>query len=171
MNASLLTNRELFLVLQKSTFFFDKVVDQTLRKETDITLAQFDVLLAICMSTFTTQQEVSNILCNTQASVSRQVALLLEKKYITRTQNPKNKREYKLKGTQSGNLLIKKATRILDQRFEEVFGVVSDKEKEKVVDVLSRIVGASGIKHLNPKEGALEIQKVREYVKESLKKI
>ena len=171
MDTSIITNRELFLILQKSTFFFDKLVDNALKKETDISLAQFDVLMAIFMSGLTTQQEISTMLHNTQASVSRQVSILLNKDYITRTQNPNNRREFKLKSTQSGNTLVKKATKILDQKFKEVFAIVSEKDKEKVSDVLNTIIQGSGKNHSTLRESATEIQKIRECIREGLKKL
>jgi DNA-binding MarR family transcriptional regulator len=56
MEKAILTNRELFFMLQKSLFFFDKMVDQVLRKETELTLAQFHVLMMIYMHGTASQQ-------------------------------------------------------------------------------------------------------------------
>ncbi len=171
MDKTVITNRELFLMLQKSMFFFDKMADQVLKKETDISLAQFHVLMLIFMHTSTTQQAISSMMQNTQASVSRQVTILLGKKYITRIQNPKNRREYTLTSTPAGSVLVKKATRSLDTKFKEVFGIVSEKEKEKVIQIFSKIIQRVGTKLSNSNNSDVEIEKTRECLREGLKKL
>ena len=133
MERAILTNRELFFMLQKSLFFFDRMADQVLRKETELTLAQFHVLMMIYMHGTASQQLIAEMLQNTQASVSRQVSLLLEKKCLTRTQNPLNKREYRLTNTSLGTSLVKKSIKALDKKLKEVLDVIPEKEKEKMV--------------------------------------
>jgi DNA-binding MarR family transcriptional regulator len=171
MDRTTLTNRELFFMLQKSLCFFDKVADQVIRKEADLTLAQFHVLMMIFMHGTTSQQLVAQMLQNTQASVSRQVSLLLRKKCLTRTQNPKNKREYHLANTSLGTTLVKKAVKALDQKFKEVFSVVPEKDKEKMVQNLNKIIHKEGAKHAHLHCDLADSENMDACVRENLKRL
>lgn len=171
MEHTILTNRELFFMLQKSLFFFDKMADQVIRKETDLTLAQFHVLLMIFMHGTTSQQLIAEMLQNTQASVSRQVSLLLRKKCLTRVQNPQNKREYKLTNTTLGTTLVKKAVKALDQKFKDVFSVVSEKDKEKIVQNLNKIIHKVGAKHAHLHCDLADSENMEACVRENLKRL
>lgn len=171
MDRAILTNRELFFMLQKSLFFFDKIADQILRKETGLTLAQFHVLMMIFMHGTTSQQLIAEMLQNTQASVSRQVALLLRKKCLTRTQNPDNKREYRLTNTALGTTLVKKSMKALDQKLKEAFGVVAEKDKEKMVHALNKIIHVMGVKHTHLHCDLAEMENMESCVRENLKRL
>ena len=140
MRKDILLNRDIFFVLQKSMFVFDKSAEHILRQEKMLTLAQFHVLVTLSAIGTASQQAVAEILQNTQASISRQVALLLRKKYITRTQNLKNKREYKLVSTALGNAEVKRTMTTLDNHFEKIFTVLRLDEKKGIVTALKRLV-------------------------------
>lgn len=164
-------NRELFFMLQKSLCFFDKMADQVLRKETNLTLAQFHVLMMIYMHGTTSQQLIAEMLQNTQASVSRQVSLLLQKKYLTRTQNLKNKREYHLANTLLGTNLVKKSVKVLDRSFKEVFDLIPEKEKEKMVTYLNKIIHRVGVKHTHLDCDLVDSENMETCVQENLRRL
>ena len=171
MDRALLTNRELFFMLQKSLCFFDKMADHAIRKETDLTLAKFHVLMMIFMHGTASQQLIAEMLQNTQASVSRQVSLLLRKKCLTRTQNPQNKREYRLTNTALGTSLVKKSVKALDQKFKEVFGVIPEKDKEKMVLALNKIIHKVGAKHAHLHCDLADSENMETCVRENLKRL
>lgn len=171
MDQTILTNRELFFMLQKSLFFFDKMADQVLRKETQLTLAQFHVLMMIYMHGTASQQVVAEMLQNTQASVSRQVSILLDKKCVTRVQNPLNKREYRLTNTALGTSLVKKSVKALDKILKDVFGAVSEKDKEKIVLSLNKIIHTVGAKHIHLHCDLADSENMSACVRENLKKL
>lgn len=171
MEKTILTNRELFFMLQKSLFFFDKMVDHVLRKETELTLAQFHVLMMIYMHGTASQQVIAEMLQNTQASISRQVSLLLQKKCITRTQNPLNKREYRLTNTTLGTNLVKKSVKALDKKLTEVFSVVPEKDKEKIVLSLNKIIHTVGAKHVHLHCDLADSENMETCVRENLRKL
>lgn len=171
MDRSTLTNRELFFMLQKSLFFFDKMADQVLRKESDITLAQFHVLMMIYMHGTASQQLIAEMLQNTQASVSRQVSLLLQKKCLTRTQNLRNKREYHLTNTALGTTLVKKSVKSLDQKFKEIFSVVPEKDREKIVLSLNKIIHKVGAKHAHLHCDLADSENMEACVRENLRRL
>lgn len=171
MEQATLTNRELFFMLQKSLFFFDKMVDQILRKEIELTLAQFHVLMMIYMRGTASQQVIAEMLQNTQASVSRQVSILLEKKCVTRVQNPLNKREYRLTNTALGTSLVKKSVKALDKKLKEVLSIVPEKDKEKMVLSLNKIIHTFGAKHTHLHCDLAESENMDACVRENLKKL
>ncbi len=164
-------NRELFFMLQKSLFFFDKMADQALRKEMDLTLAQFHVLMMVYLHGTASQQRVAEMLQNTQASISRQVALLLQKKYLTRTQNPENKREYHLVNTSLGTSLVKKGVKVLDVLLRETFSSISEKDKEKVVHHLNTVIHSVGVKHTHLHCDLADMENMESCVRENLKRL
>ena len=171
MNRTILHNREIFFMLQKSLFFFDRLADQALRTETASTLAQFHVLVGIFMHGTASQQVIAEMLQNTQASVSRQVSILLRKKFITRTQNPKNKREYHLVNTALGTEMVKKSMKVLDLKFEDIFDVIPMKDKECIIKSLSKVIHKVGIKHAHLDCDLAKMENTENCVLENLKKL
>ncbi len=140
MRKDTLINRDVFFALQKSMFVLDKSGEHALRQQKMLTLAQFHVLVILSTMGTVSQQLVAEMLQNTQASVSRQVALLLRKKYITRTQNPKNKREYRLACTPLGSAEVKRTMATLDAHFERIFAVLGHDEKKGIIVALKCLV-------------------------------
>jgi DNA-binding MarR family transcriptional regulator len=140
MRKDTLINRDFFFALQKSLFVFDKSAEHTLRQEKMLTLAQFHVLVTLSAMGTVSQQAVAEILQNTQASISRQVAILLRKKLINRVQNLKNKREYKLSCTPLGIAEVKHTMNTLDNHFETIFAVLAHDEKKGIITALKRLV-------------------------------
>lgn len=140
MRKDTLINRDIFFALQKSLFVFDKSSEHVLREQKMLTLAQFHVLVTLSAIGNVSQQLVAEILHNTQASVSRQVSILLRKKLITRVQNTKNKREYKLSCTALGTAEVKRTMTVLDNHFEKIFAILTHDEKKGIVGALKRLV-------------------------------
>lgn len=164
-------NRELFFMLQKSLFFFDKMADQVLQKEAHITLAQFHVLMMVYLHDTASQQRVAEMLQNTQASISRQVSLLLDKKYLTRTQNLQNKREYHLTNTPLGISFVKKGVKTLDKLLKNTFSSISEKDKERIVTHLNTIIHSVGVKHTHMHCDLADSENMEMCVRENLKRL
>lgn len=135
----IVTQRLFFMVLKKSLFIMDKFAEEILRADKRLTFSQLDVLTGIYIMERTSQQLVASVLQKTQASVSRQVSLLLRKKLITRVQNTKNKREHILTCTPLGVAYVRGVMKTLDDRFEPVFAVLPLDEMKKMIAQLEKI--------------------------------
>ncbi len=171
MRTETLINRELFIAFKKSLFLLYKSVEQTLQKDKHLTSAQLDVLLTIYALGSTSQQLVAEMLQYTQASVSRQVSILLRKKLIARTQNMKNKREFTLVPTTLGIDCARASMNILDVHFEKVFSVVSRDERKKMTHHFQSVM-----KHIKAMQGVdakifARMEICEKTMKENLKKL
>jgi len=171
MRADTLINRDLFIAFKKSLFLLHKSAEHTVVKDTDLTLAQLDVLMTVYALGSTSQQLVAEMLQNTQASVSRQVSILLRKKLISRTQNLKNKREYTLVPTTLGIDCARASMNILDVHFEKVFSVVPRDERKKMTRHFQSVM-----KHIKSIQGAdpkifARMELCEKTMRENLKKL
>jgi DNA-binding MarR family transcriptional regulator len=125
--------------IHKAVFVMDKTADSTLQSHADLTLSQFLILMNIVQNPGHTQIEIANSLEVTQAAVSRQIEVLKKKNYINISKNEDNRRENLLFPTSLGREIFTKANKILHAKFDELYKVISDKEKdqlEKSLDTL-----------------------------------
>lgn len=126
--------------IHKAVFVMDKAADSTLQNKLDITLSQFLILMAIEHHTNVSQTEIANFLELTQAAVSRQIEVLRNKKLITISQNEESRRENILRPTPLGQKLFREAGIILDETFENLYKVMTDKEKKSLEKSLDKLL-------------------------------
>jgi DNA-binding MarR family transcriptional regulator len=118
------------------TFAIRKISDEILHEEMNITLSQFRMLIATAECGEACQRTVADLCGITEASASRQIDILVKAKLLVKVKNPASKREFVLKLTPGGERTIEKAMRIMDKRFEELFGTVSQSERKKFADTI-----------------------------------
>jgi DNA-binding MarR family transcriptional regulator len=70
-------------------------------------------------------------------SISRQIKLLKERGLLTTEVNPKNRREHITMPTQKGQRLTEKAREVLNNYHAPMFELLSDKQKERLLESLS----------------------------------
>jgi DNA-binding MarR family transcriptional regulator len=86
----------------KLMFLMDRHADQLLRKEFDLGLAQFFILMAIFEHTECSQRDIAKYLELTEPAVSRHVEGLTTRGYIVRRTNANNRREHLLQLSEDG---------------------------------------------------------------------
>jgi DNA-binding MarR family transcriptional regulator len=116
---------------------FKKVADRTLKPKLSITTAQFRVLMAVQHNPNLSQHAIAQFWGVTEASVSRQIEILNNKRFISKSQDPDNRRKYSLKLTKRGRSEIERASLLMNEIFEKIFKDVSDKDR-RVFSSLSR---------------------------------
>lgn len=126
--------------IHKVVFVMDKTADATLQKKADLTLSQFLILMNVVQNAGLTQIEIANFLEITQAAVSRQIDVLRNKNLITIKQNEENKREHLLFPTSQGKEIFTKSNEILHKAFDDLYKVMSDKEKENLEKSLDKLL-------------------------------
>lgn len=106
----------------------------------DLTLSQFLVLNSVVQNPNITQIQIANFLEVTQAAVSRQIEVLKNKKLISISENPENRREHLLFPTSLGKEIFTKASDILHDSFNKLYSVMNDKEKENLEKGLDKLL-------------------------------
>lgn len=120
---------ELSFMLHKVVFCMDKIADTLLQEKLELTFSLYKVLLVIDHKTVS-QHEIAVYWEMTEAAVSRQVDLLISKKWVTKQENPENRRAHMLTLTAKGNQMLTQATQLLDTEYEKLFAEVSKQERK-----------------------------------------
>ncbi len=123
-------HKEITFKLHKLNFLLNRLADQALTSKTDLTLSQFFMLKAIEQAPQSSQCTVARFLDLTEAAISRQVDLLIDKKLLERTPNPASRREHLLGIAKPGQKELARAKKVLTQAFSEFYGALDAKELE-----------------------------------------
>ena len=139
---------QLIYKLHKTVFLLDKIADSSLQQALNLGLAQFLILKTINQSPGISQLKASQQLDLTQAAISKQMKPMLRAGLISRTVNPKNRREHVLNVTSKGKMILSAADKILRNNIGKVFQCLSDKDKIELCENSDRItneINAKGI--------------------------
>ncbi len=134
-------SRNLTYTLHKLSFLLDKLADRALQGELDLSFSQFRVLIAINRNSEVTQKKIACFWDMTQAAVSRQIELLIEKKLVAMHDNVRNRREHHLSLTAQGKDVLEKAYSLLDSQYEPIFKVISQDDRAVFEDIVHRLLG------------------------------
>src|SRR6266545_1497160 len=88
-------------LLEHTASIIHRQSDQVLQERLGIGLSQFKILMMLQWRPHT-QRELADSLGQTEASISRQIKLLVEKGMLTVTVNPQNRREHRTTPTAKG---------------------------------------------------------------------
>src|SRR5437867_4108440 len=121
-------SRDITYNLHKVVFLLDKIADKALEQKLEITFSQFKILMAIDGEEVC-QKTIADYWDMTEAAVSRQIDLLVAKKIINRKENAENRRQHMLSLTKTGKQQLKSAIKLIDQKYEEIFQVIDQKER------------------------------------------
>lgn len=97
------------------------------------------LILIIIDSEDKTQSEIANLIFKDYASMTRIIALMINKNYLTKTIDNADKRKTKLKITQNGKAIIEKLTPMIKKNRETALHSVSDKELKQLFRTLKKI--------------------------------
>lgn len=128
--------------IHKAVFVIDKTADSTLQAKMDLTLSQFLILMHVVQNPGTTQIQIAGLLEVTQAAVSRQTEVLINKNLISMKKNEENKREHLLFPTTLGQSAFNRSHQILDEAFEELYAVMNEREKENLEKSLDKLLSS-----------------------------
>lgn len=124
-------------LLQRLAFGLARQSDQVLQEQLGIGLSQFNILMMLKWRPNVLQRQIAEALGQTEASVSRQVKLLLKLDYLETTVNPANKREHITKLTNKGLKITEKAFEILNGYHAPMFARLSEKQQTRLHESLS----------------------------------
>lgn len=116
----------------------DADADQVLQEVYGIGFAQFKILLIIEENNGVPQKYIARQLSQTEASISRQITIMYNKKLLTIKQ-AKDGRQNLIHITDRGIEMITKSVKLLSTHNNKTFANLSDKELNKLNQLLKKI--------------------------------
>ncbi len=113
--------------------------DQVLLERLGIGLSQYRILVMLEESASLSQRQIADALGQTEASISRQVKLLLEKGMLATSVDPAERRKHLTRPTPKGIKVTQAAQDTLAQFYAPVMDSFSAKEREQFFKMLTKI--------------------------------
>ena len=126
----------------------DRQTDMLLQEKFQIGFSQFKILLALREQNAIQQQKIAIFLGQTEASISRQIKLLVNTGLVSSRKNPENKRQAITSLTPRGAHVIAQAVAALEAHYAPMFSQLSPAQLEafsKVIDILHQRVCSTGL--------------------------
>ena len=123
-------------LLQHLSSVLAKQSDQVLLERLGIGFSQFKILMVLQVNPRTRQRHIAERLGQTEASISRQIALMHDKGLLQTTVNPKNRREHLTTPTSKGLRLLEESLNVLNIFHGPMFGALTEKQREQLLATL-----------------------------------
>lgn len=133
-------SRDISYNLHKLVFLLDKISEQVLQAHLHMTFSQFRILMAIDCKEYITQKDIAGYWDMTDAAVSRQVEMLMDKKLIFREENTENRRQHILSLTALGKKSLGKAYNVLESKYEEIFSIIDQRERKIIAEGIQKLL-------------------------------
>lgn len=126
-------------LLQHVAALTGKQSEQVLQERLGIGFSQFKILRVLQANPHIKQREIATNLGQTEASISRQVKLMLDDGLLQSTVSPKNRREHITVPTQKGLKLTAAAMEALAQYHAPTFAALTAKQREQMQIILETL--------------------------------
>ena len=126
-------------MLHKIGVMMDRRSDQLLMSELGIGFAQFRILAAVSHSQGLLQKDVAKWLGQTEASVSRQVKLLVSSGLLEVQTGHTDKKQHTLHLTHRGKQLSDQALHILEHHYKSFFKSLHGTDDRRCIEMLNKI--------------------------------
>jgi len=124
-------------LLQHTSAIMQRQADQVLQERLGVGMSQYKILSTLQDRPNVQQRFLADSLGQTEASISRQVKLLVEKGMLLVQTNPKSRREHVTVLTAKGIKITEAAREVLNSYHSPAFGRLSDKEKHQLGTILN----------------------------------
>lgn len=128
-------------LLEHTVSMLDKQSDQVLQEQLGIGLSQFKILQALQSAAHTTQRAIAVQLGQTEASISRQVKLMLAAGLLQSVRSPQDHREHLTVVTAKGARLAEAAVQALERYHRPLFNSLSERQQEQLSQTLGMLHG------------------------------
>jgi DNA-binding MarR family transcriptional regulator len=132
-------NNTIGYLLQHTAGLMAKQNEQALQEHLGIGLSQFKILRVLQAKANITQREIATTLAQTEASISRQVKLMLDDGLLSSTVSPTNRREHIVVPTTKGCKITDDALAVLGRLNEPVFGVLGEAGQKQLAELLGKL--------------------------------
>ena len=128
-------------LLQHVASILAKQSDQVLQEQLGIGLSQFKILRTLQTNPHTTQKDIAGRLGQTEASISRQVKLMLDDGLLQQMLSAKDHRQRITVVTPKGTRLTEAALAVLGRYHAPTFAALSDKQLLQLQEILETLHG------------------------------
>jgi len=128
-------------ILQHINSLLTRDSDQILLEQLGIGYSQYKILRIMTLGKPVKQKFIANILGQSEASISRQINLLINKELISKTSDPHNKRIRLITITNRGVKLSNASNNVLNKFHKNMFEKFSDKQKNELLNLIELIHG------------------------------
>lgn len=132
-------NKSFMRSIHQIHVLIEKHLEQRLTENNNISFAQFLVLLPVRCPAHVSQSQIAEATNLTEATVSRHMTALTEEGFLTRKEDPDNRRKHILALTPKGEKAITEAKRVLEQALDELFQDVSMSDRKLISATFDRI--------------------------------
>jgi DNA-binding MarR family transcriptional regulator len=126
-------------LLQHTAATLARQSDQALQERLGIGQSQFRILIVLEWYPGVQQKHIAENLGQTEASISRQIKLMLEEGLLQTTINPQNKREHITSLTRKGQRLAEEAKNVLNHYHAPLWEAIGEKGQRQLMDLLTHI--------------------------------
>lgn len=122
--------------LHHLAFVFSRQSDQILQEQLGLGFSQYKLLMILHKHPHIQQKTIAEKLGQTEASISRQIKLMIHDGLLTTTKRAENRREHITTLTPNGERLTEQAVEILTRYHEPIFNRLSPQQREALIDAL-----------------------------------
>lgn len=140
---NIMAGHDIGSLLHHLAFSLDRINDQILQERLGIGVSQLKILNVLINEPETTQKQIADKLVQTEASVSRQVKVMINKGLLSRRLNPKSRREQICTPTPLGVKMTREAIKALNIYHQPMFERLTPKQQEQFATVLKTMHEAS----------------------------
>lgn len=126
-------------LLQHTASTIARQSDQVLQERLGIGLSQYKILTVLQWHTNVQQKQIAENLGQTEASISRQIKLMLEDGLLQTTISPRNRREHITTLTRKGHRLADEAVNVLDGYHGPMWESLSEKGQKQLMEQLEKL--------------------------------
>lgn len=128
-------------LLQHTATILMRQSDQVLQERLGIGMSQFRLLMMLKINPNVQQRTLAERLGQTEASISRQIKLLVEKGLLGVRVNPKSRREHVTMPTPKGLKITEAALEVLEQYHTPMFDLLTPKQQQQLTESLQKFHG------------------------------
>ena len=132
------TNNIGFLLLHLA-FTMARQNDQILQERLGIGFSQFKILMVLQMNPHIQQKDIAEALGQTEASISRQIKLMIDKGLLQSSVSPQNRREHITTTTAKGSRLAEESMRVLNNYHSPMYERLSEKQRIHLTEILANM--------------------------------
>ena len=126
-------------LLQHLSGVLAKQSDQALQERLGSGFSQFKILRVLQHNPHTQQRQIAQWLGQTEASISRQIKLMMQKGLLQTTVSPKNRREHITSPTAKGVRMTEAAINALNAVHRDIYNELGEKQQMQLLEILSHM--------------------------------
>jgi DNA-binding MarR family transcriptional regulator len=126
-------------LMQHLSAVISKQTDQVLQEQLGIGFSQYRILMVLEESPRVQQKSIADSLGQTEASISRQIKLLISKGLLASKRHPHNRRQHLTALTPLGQQVTEAASNILRRNFGPEFATLGEDQLQQLITSLQKL--------------------------------